>query len=93
MPDPSAATHLDDEVREALRWSDADRVACIDRDLEDVDEVKDKVLLSLNIERKSDVAAWGALLTVSQLLTRSSSISTRRSPRCNRTSRTCEQRS
>ena len=33
MPDPSAAMHLDDEVREALRWSDADRVACIDRDL------------------------------------------------------------
>ena len=62
-------------------------------ELEDVDEVKDKVLLSLNIERKSDVAAWRALLTVSQLLTRSSSISTRRSPRCSRTSRTCARRS
>lgn len=61
-------------------------------ELEDVDEVKEKVLLSLNIERESlIVRVWSLKLMVCVSLwqpsTRSSSTSTPRYRRCNKTSR------
>lgn len=66
-----------------------DPASGVQYELEDMDEVKEKCLLSLNIERESRTARFPVkVLTFSQLSTRSSSISTRRYRRSPRRSRT-----